>query len=432
MHRHASVLPLALAIFGTAQAGFNPSTPDNIAAYWGQNSIGRPTGQPGAQEGLGYYCKNVNVDIIPLAFLNIIVNPTNINFANVGDRCSKFPGTNLLKCPEVEADINTCHSLNKTILLSVGGATYSEGGFPTVEAANKAADNLWAMFGPPPATSTNDAASVNRPFGTAYIDGFDLDFETHGINNLAAFARRLRQVMDTATRPAAVLPSNDNSYPMAPPPTTNDNSYPMTPSPNEATKKFYLAAAPQCVFPDAAMDVALSSDVAFDFIMVQFYNNYCGLQNFQPGAAQQNAFNFERWDQWAREKGRSTKVLLGVPGSPTASGSGYTASGPLDAIIKYSRRFPSFGGVMIWDASQVWSNNGFLDGVVRSLGGAATDATDASEPQAPPQAGRPIQKTRAVRVPRFGRCGGRLYTGPTECEEGFKCVYGGALWSVCA
>ncbi|KAI6469444.1 hypothetical protein MCOR04_006463 [Pyricularia oryzae] len=417
MLRRASVLPLAMAIFGTAQAGFNPSMQDNIAAYWGQNSIGRPTGQAGAQEGLGYYCKHVNVDIIPLAFLNIIVNPTNINFANVGDRCSKFPGTDLLKCPEIEADINTCHSLNKTILLSVGGATYSEGGFPNVEAANKAADNLWAMFGPPPAASTNDAATVNRPFGTAYIDGFDLDFETHGIKNLAAFARRLRQVMDTAARPAAVLPSDDKSYP-------------MVPSPSEATKKFYLAAAPQCVFPDAAMDAALSSDVAFDFIMVQFYNNYCGLQNFQPGAAQQNAFNFERWDQWAREKGRSTKVMLGVPGSPNASGSGYTAAGPLDAIIKYCKRFSSFGGVMIWDASQVWSNNGFLDGVVRSLGGAA--ATETSDAEAPQQAGRPIQQTRAVKVPKFGRCGGRLYTGPRECEQGSKCVYGGALWSVCA
>lgn len=45
---------------------------------------------------------NKTSQIIPLAFLNIIVNPTNINFANVGDRCSKFPGTNLLKCPEIE------------------------------------------------------------------------------------------------------------------------------------------------------------------------------------------------------------------------------------------------------------------------------------------------------------------------------------------
>lgn len=305
-------------------------------------------------------------------------------------------------------------------MLSVGGATYSEGGFPNVEAANKAADNLWAMFGPPPATSTSEAATVNRPFGTAFIDGFDLDFESRGINNLAAFARRLRNIMDAAAKPAEVLP-------------TSDNSYPMMPSPNEATKKFYLAAAPQCVFPDAAMDAALSSDVAFDFIMVQFYNNYCGLQNFQPGAAQQSAFNFERWDQWAREKGRSTKVLLGVSGSPTASGSGYTAPGPLDAIIKYCKRFPSFGGVMIWDASQVWSNNGFLDGVVKSLGGAATEtSTESSTESNEQQAGRPIQMTRAVRVPRFGRCGGRLYTGPTECEKGYKCVYGGALWSVCA
>jgi len=40
--------------------------------------------------------------IITLAFLNVIVNPTTVNFASAGDRCTTFPGTSLLSCPEIE------------------------------------------------------------------------------------------------------------------------------------------------------------------------------------------------------------------------------------------------------------------------------------------------------------------------------------------
>lgn len=44
----------------------------------------------------------------------------------------------------------------------------------------------------------------------------------------------------------------------------------------------------------------LNGGVSFDFIMIQFYNNYCGVNNFVPGASTQPSFNFETWDTWAR------------------------------------------------------------------------------------------------------------------------------------
>jgi chitinase len=37
-----------------------------------------------------------------LSFLNIIANPTTVNFANAGDNCTAFPGTTLLSCPQLE------------------------------------------------------------------------------------------------------------------------------------------------------------------------------------------------------------------------------------------------------------------------------------------------------------------------------------------
>lgn len=65
------------------------------------------------------------------------------------------------------ADIKTCQSTyGKTIMLSVGGATYTEGGFSSSSAASTAADTIWAMFG-----LKQSGSSVNRPFGTAVVDG---------------------------------------------------------------------------------------------------------------------------------------------------------------------------------------------------------------------------------------------------------------------
>ena len=67
----------------------------------------------------------------------------------------------------IRADIKTCQSTyGKTIMLSVGGATYSEGGFSSSSAAVSAANNIWAMFGP-----VQSGSSVLRPFGSAVVDG---------------------------------------------------------------------------------------------------------------------------------------------------------------------------------------------------------------------------------------------------------------------
>jgi chitinase len=223
-------------------------------------------------------------------------------------------------------DIKTCQTkFGKTIILSIGGATYTQGGWANTQDAEMAAQSVWDMFGPVPSGS-----NIDRPFGSAVVDGFDFDFES-GTNNLPAFGAKLRSLIDGA-----------------------------------GGKKFYLTAAPQCVFPDAAVGSTLDA-VAFDFVMIQFYNNWCGVSNFQPGADTQNAFNFDVWDKWAKgSKNPNVRMLLGIPAN-TGAGGGYTNGDKLKAAIAYSKQFTSFGGVMMWDMSQLFANNGFLAEVVGDL-----------------------------------------------------------------
>ena len=182
------------------------------------------------------------------------------------------------------------------------------------------------MFGPP------GAAGVNRPFDDAQVNGFDLDFEST-VAHMPAFANRLRSNMDAAGA------------------------------------GHILSAAPQCPYPDAADGEMLSGSVKFDIVWVQFYNNYCGLQSF-VSASNPGSYNFNTWQNWAKtvSANPNVKVMIGAPAAPTAAGSGYVDSGKLAAIIKYTKQFSAFGGVMFWDMSQAYTNNpGYIASTKASL-----------------------------------------------------------------
>ena len=240
-------------------------------------------------------------------------------------------------------DIQTCQqTYGKTILLSIGGATYSQGGFQTTAAAVTAANSIWASFGP-----VQSGSSAPRPFGNAVVDGFDFDFEST-VSNMPAFANQLRSLMNANT-----------------------------------SKKFYLTAAPQCPYPDAADSPMLNGGVYFDAIWVQFYNNYCGVQSYVSGASTQNNFNFDTWNTWATtvSANKNVKVFLGVPAGPSAAGSGYESASALKSVINYCKSFSSFGGVMMWDASQAYANSGFLDGIHSDLTSSNANFTAAPTPK---------------------------------------------------
>ncbi|ESZ92647.1 hypothetical protein SBOR_6981 [Sclerotinia borealis F-4128] len=413
MYSTKSVIGFAsmLASLPSAFAGFGTTASSNVAIYWGQ----------GPNQGtLASYCSNAAFDIIPIAFL-ISVNKLTINVGNADPT-------------QVGKDIVTCQGMGKTILLSIGGATYTENELASSGAATTAAKNVWAAFGPETSSSTT------RPFGDAVVDGFDFDIETQGLTNLDVFAQELRTLSDA-----------------------------------ETSKKYYLTAAPQCPYPDQADKSFLQGAVSFDAVFVQFYNNNCGLDKFVKGSATQTAFNMATWDTWASttSKNKNVKVFVGIPGSTSAATTGYIDQATLADIITYSKTFKSFGGVMAWDMVTLIGNSGYLANINKALGGTpakasitsakpsstavpstlttqikstftsskaiATITTTASS--STKVAGGQTSVTSAVStatstsssgtIAQWSQCGGEGYTGATKCASGFKCVEHGPWWSNC-
>lgn len=323
------------------------------------------------------------------------------------------------------ADITECqNTYGKTILLSVGGATYSEGGFSSSDTAVTAANNIWNIFGP-----TTSSTSTTRPFGTAVVDGFDFDFEST-VSNMPAFANRLRSLMDK----------------------------------DEAStgKRWLLTAAPQCPYPDSADNPMLDGASYFDIIWIQFYNNYCGLTSFTVGSTTQNNFNYETWDNWAKTVSLNpdVKLMLGIPAA--AKISGYEDGTVLADIIAYCKTFTTFAGVMIWDMSLLYANSGFLSAVTADLGitvstitSTPTTSTKGPSTKATPTSAIPTSaaltkatsttKTTALAliptstspssgggtVGEWDQCGGEGWTGGTVCISPYVCTVYSVWYSQC-
>ncbi|KAI0457828.1 glycoside hydrolase superfamily [Xylaria acuta] len=306
---------LLSAIF--VSAAYNSTASSNVAVYWGQNSAGGAN----TQESLIQVCRTKpDVDIILLAFLTSATNiDGGLNFAN-----SYRP---------TQQEIIECQSQhNKTILLSLGGQiTDGTWSFMSQDQAMDAANRIWAAFGPASPTGQS-----TRPFGLASVDGFDLDFEAP-YSNVHVFAQQLRNLMKKAGM--------------------------------VRRQRFYLAAAPQCPFPDKNLYSILYGDatMVLDFVFIQFYNNAaCDLRTPDGFETSLGAWHSE----WAEKTG--ARIFVGVPGAATAIGAenreSYIEGSVLAAgYIGTAQSFPSFAGVMIWDMSQLDSNTAFLPPIVDAL-----------------------------------------------------------------
>ncbi|KAJ7918250.1 glycoside hydrolase superfamily [Mycena leptocephala] len=267
-----------------------------MAIYWGQNSYSAAfPNAKGSQQDLGIYCQDSNVNIIPIAFVNEFFGRGGVPVINLADSCqnSTFPGTDLLDCSGLSGAISSCQDNGILVTISLGGADSTVGG-----------------------------ESDTRPFGSAILDGVDLDIEQGSPVGYAAFVDRIR----------ALSAASD--------------------------KRYYISAAPQCQFPDAYLGHALNT-VGFDMIYVQVE---CGLDT--------SNWNFNTWDTWAQNQSQNSnvKIYIGAAASESAAGSGYVSASILGDIASNAQRtFSSFAGVMLWDMSQAYQNEHYHVKIKKAL-----------------------------------------------------------------
>ncbi|KAJ6373678.1 hypothetical protein OIU78_029375 [Salix suchowensis] len=171
--------------------------------------------------------------------------------------------------------------------------------------------------------SLGGGQSSSRPLGDAVLDGVDFDIEQGSALYWEDLARFLSKYGNRG-------------------------------------RKVYLAAAPQCPFPDRNLGTALNTGL-FDYVWVQFYNNRpC---QYSSG----NTTNLlNSWNRWTSSIDAG-KIFLGLPAAPSAAGSGYVPPDVLTSqILPVIKKSPEYGGVMLW--SKFWDDqNGYSPSIISSV-----------------------------------------------------------------
>ncbi|KAI6028833.1 glycoside hydrolase family 18 protein [Pisolithus orientalis] len=368
----------------------------NLVVYWGQDSYGvdNPSDTANWQQPMSYYCNDDTIDTFPIASLNAFFATGGLPSINLGNSCSNssFPGTSMLNCTILAPDIEACQAAGKIVTISLGGEAGSVG-FLNDTQAQVFAQTIWDLF--------LEGSSPNRPFGSAVLDGVDLDIEGGSQTGYAAFVTALRALMA------------------------------------KGSKQYYITAAPQCLYPDVHIGTTLNA-VGFDAVYVQFYNNYCGLNNY----SNVNAWNFGTWDNWARtvSPNPNAKVYIGAPASPSAAGSGYINASTFATIIQQTQsQYSSFGGVMLWDASQAYANSRYDRAVKNALtvGGIVVATSASTSTAATTTAGTTTATTTAATTAANATatatgtsCSGICtWSSAIAYVDGDQVIYNGQLWT---
>lgn len=288
--------------------GVYQSNGKNVAAYWGQGEN---------QGSLASYCKEANVGIMILSFLN--------NFGaehasyNFGSACWEK------ECPQIEKDIKTCQDMGIKVLLSLGGdSRLGDYMVKSDEDGKAAAKIIYNLFNP------NGDPSYTRPFGDATIDGFDFDIEKDISSGLGALAAELRSLWGS---------------------------------------KLLISATPQCPFPDSGVNELLrNEDAKVDYAFVQFYNN--------PGCAVKLKGFTDSWNTWSdfvqNDSGNhKMKIFVGVC---TSCDSEYIVDlKELEEVTQSQRESSVFGGFTLWQVSSgetlVTGKTNYMQGLYNIIGG---------------------------------------------------------------
>ncbi|KAJ7113405.1 glycoside hydrolase superfamily, partial [Mycena epipterygia] len=309
-----------LALSVVQAIGYDPTCSDNVCLLLGQNSYGvaNPNDPANWQKTISTYCQDTVIDVIPIAFVNVFFStgglpqldlsnasisiPFYTIFSIFGQICGTgsgvFPGSNLANCQSLAAGIEACQAMGKLVTISLGNSVLSSDA-QGIDFAN----TIWNLF--------LGGSSSTRPFGSAVLDGVDLDIEVGDPTGYAAFVSQIRALSAGAGKP------------------------------------YYVTAAPQCPFPDAHIGSALNT-ANFDAVYVQVKSLLC---NALPNDIKSTDWDYSTWDTWAKtvSPNPNVKVFIGcAPASPSAGG-GYVDATTLGSIALQTRaQYSSFGGVMLW------------------------------------------------------------------------------------
>ncbi|KAF7814272.1 G-type lectin S-receptor-like serine/threonine-protein kinase CES101 [Senna tora] len=258
------------------------SESDEISIVWGQNR----------NEGtLQETCATGKYSIVVISILYAFGNgqTPQLNLAGHCDPSSS--------CTAVGKEIGYCQKQGIKVILCVGAGD---------DDYNRASSNdfkslsnyLWNNF--------LGGSSVSRPFGDAVIDGICF-YLPESITHVEDLARYLRNFSTVA-------------------------------------QKVYVAATPECPFPDNSTFGTSIDTRLFDYLWVEFFNN----PSCEYSEANSDAFlyTWNRWAQWFY----GTKMFATFPASREATVTGFV---PADLLI--SKVFPAikksqnYGGVMLWE-----------------------------------------------------------------------------------
>lgn len=272
--------------------------------YWGQNG-----GNIVENDNLTEYCALASgINIIVLAFLYGLSQDTGILFGSFGQSCAITSSGYGQGCDSVASAIKTCQAAGIKIIISLGGWTSSIV-LKSQSQAESIGQYLWDAYG------NSNVKTVPRPFGNTFVNGFDFDIEhIDGAQYYQHLIAKLRTNF-----------AKDPSH------------------------KYYITGAPQCSLPEPNMGEIIKHST-FDYLWIQFYNNYCAL-----GLDDGVHFNYNKWTSFlSTTPSQNASLFFGLPASSLAStgtsaGSIYYVAPEIVAdFIKSRKSEHSFGGVMIW------------------------------------------------------------------------------------
>lgn len=384
--------------------------------YWGQNGGGTIE-----NNNLSAYCTSTSgIDVIVLAFLYSFGSGNTIPSGTIGQSCYISTSGEGQNCDNVALSIATCQSLGIKVILSLGGATGSYS-LSSQSEAETIGQYLWNSYG------NSGSTSVQRPFGSLFVNGFDFDIEVNRGNEYYQYM-------------ISTLRSNFASDP---------------------SHTYYITGAPQCPIPEPNMGEIISA-AQFDYLFVQFYNNNNYTYPCALGFNGDAAFNYNQWvSSISGTPSENAKIFIGVPAAPLASNGSpsgevyYITPDQLSTLVSEYKSDSHFGGIMMWSAgfSDTNVNNGctyaqeahaiLLTGSPCSSGPISATATAHSTTTLVTVTTKPTSvKTTAsttstssslatTGVSQWGQCGGEGYTGPTVCISPYSCFCTGAYWCQC-